>query len=96
MGAAQPQRGKTPKLKEYPPKKNILDIKNLNLLVIVLPVARKATEPQTVGKRVNCSLCLHLQAKTPLKLKNQFPNRVTDFAKEYLWLLIWFLFGLHS
>ena len=68
-GAAQPQRGKTPKLKVLQPRINILGLKNLNLLVIVLSVARKATEPQTVGKGVNCSLCLHLQAKTALKIK---------------------------
>ena len=87
-GAARPQRGETPKLKVFRPSINILGLKNLNLLVIVLSVAIKATGQQTVGKRVNCSLCLCLQAKTALKMKNQFPNKETDFAKECLWLLI--------
>ena len=96
MEVAQLQRGKTPKLKVLWPRINILGLKNLNLPAIVLSAARKATEPQTAGIRVICSLCLCFQAKTTQKKKNQFPNRETDFAKECLWLLIWFQFGVHS
>ena len=44
-------------------------------------MARKATELQIAGKRVNCSLCLCLQAKATKKMKNQFLNRETDFEK---------------
>ena len=56
--------------------------KSLHSLAIAISAAKKATEPQTAGKRVNFSLYLYLQAETALKIKNQFPNRETDFAKE--------------
>ena len=90
------KRGKTPKLKVLWPRINILSLKNLSLQVIVLSVARKATEPRTIGNKVNCSLCLHLQANTEQKKKIQFPNRETDFVKGCLWLLIWFWLGVRS
>ena len=75
-------RGKTPKLKALNPRINILGPKNLCLLALALSVARKVTELQTAGKKVNCSLCLCLQAKTALKMKNQFPNRETELCKR--------------
>ena len=78
---ACPQGRKTPKLKVLQPRINILGLKNLNLLEIILSAARGATGPHTVGNKVNCSLCLHLQAKTAQKKTNQFPNRETDFSK---------------
>ena len=84
MGAARPQRGKTLKNKVLRPRMNILGLKSLYFPEIVLSAARNATESQTAGKRVNFNLCLCLQAKTALKIKNQFPNRETDFSKAYL------------
>ena len=96
MGAAWLQRGKTPKSKVLRPRINILGLKNSSFLEIAMVVARKATEPQTAGKGVNCSLCLHLQAKTALEMTNQFPNKEIDFAKEYLWRLNWFWLGVRS
>ena len=90
------QRGNTPKIKVFQPIISFLGLKSLNLPAIVLSVARKATELQTASNGVTCSLCLHLQAKIAQKMKKQFPNRETDFAKECLWLLIWFWFGMQS
>ena len=83
-GAAQPLRGKTPKTIVLQPRVNVLGLKNLSLLAIAMSKARKATKPQSAGNGVNYSLCLYLQAKATLEITNQFPNRETDFAKEYL------------
>ena len=96
MAVAQLQRGKPLKLKVFQPKINILGPKNLKLLAIVLFAARKDTSLQIAGKAVNFSLYLCLQAKTAQNIKNQFPNRETDLAKECLLLLIWFWFGVRS
>ena len=95
-GAAQLQRRKTPKFKVLWCRISILGQKNLNLLVVVLSVEKKATQLQSVGKGVNCNLSLHVQAKTALKMKNHFPNRAINFAKKCLWLLIWFWFSMCS
>ena len=84
---AQRPRGKAPKIKVLHPRINILGLKNLCLPALALSVAKKATEPQTAGRKVNCSLCLHLQAKPAPKMRSQFPNRETDHAKGYLWML---------
>ena len=96
IGVAQPLRGKTPKLKVLKPKINTLGPKSFFLLALASSVARKATEPQTAGRGVNCSLCMHLQAKAAVKVKIQFPNRETDDAKGCLWLLSWFWLGVCS
>ena len=80
-------RGKNPKIKILYPRINILGLKNLCLASLALFVARKAIELQTAGIKVNCSLHLRLQAKTALKMRSQFPNRETDYAKGCLWLL---------
>ena len=89
-------KGKNPKLKVLSPRINILGLKNLCLPALALSAARKATEPQTAGRKVNCSLCLHLQAKTAPKMRSQFPNRETDYAKGCLWLLSRFWVGMCS
>ena len=80
-------RGKTPTLKVLSPRINILGLKNLHLPILALSAARKATELQTADRKVSCSLCLHLQAKTAPKMRSQFPNWEIDYAKGYLWLL---------
>ena len=84
MGVAWLPRGKTPKIKVLQTRVNILGPKYLLLPALVLSAARKATEPQTASKGVNCSLCLHLQAKTVQKMKNKFPNMETDSEKGCL------------
>ena len=89
-------RGKTPKLKVLNPRKKNLSLRNFFLLAIALSVARKATEPQTAGEKVNYSLCFHLQAKTALKMKSKLPNRETDHAKGCLGLLSRFWVGVCS
>ena len=96
MGAARPPRGKTPKIKVLKPKISILGPKNVLLPAFALFAARKVTKLQTAGKKVNCSLCLRLQAKTAQKMENQFSNREIDYAKGYLWSLSWFWSGVNS
>ena len=80
-------RGKTPKLKVLSPRINILGLKNLHFLALALSEAKKTTELQTAGRKVNCSLCLCLQAKTALKIRSQFPSREIGYTKGCLWLL---------
>ena len=96
MGAAWPLRGKTLKTKVLRPRTNNVGLKNTSLPAIAMSVARKATKLQTAGKRVNYSLCLHLQAKIALEMTTQFPNRETVFTKECLWMLNWFWLGVYS
>ena len=81
MGVAQLPRKKAPKTKVICPRINSLGPKNLNFPAIAMSAGKKATELHTAGKRVNCSLYLHLQAKTALKIKIQFPNRESDCVK---------------
>ena len=87
-------REKNPKSKVLYPKINILGLESLCLLELALYAVRKAIEPQTDGRKVNCSLCLRVQAKIAPKMRSQFPKSETDYAKGCLWLLSRFWVGI--
>ena len=80
-------RGKTPKFKVLNLRKKYSGTKKSPFAGNCFVCSKKATELQTAGIRVNCSLCLCLQGKTAQKIKSQFPNREIEYAKGCIWLL---------